>query len=329
MRVSVVIPTYNRAALLATTIPALMAQRIEPWFSYEVILVCNGATDNTSPVLQAGRLRYFYIPPTGGPSAPRNVGIRAATGEVILILDDDVLPDPDLVLHHAAFHRQYPQPHFAALGELYIPEDLLKDPMAVFHSLIPFDEVRHLERLEYFHFWTCNVSVKRDFMLERGMFDETFLGYEDVLCGHQLKSAGMELRFHPAARGQHLHQGKREGVPAKGRFYGKWLYAFLQYVPDRAAKKRYGVLSRDLSLPVLLKRCLNRGAFHLIDNPVGRTVLKLLGAESKRRSRVTDFYLYLVFRRNILVGYREAKAAAALRSVAISADASWVDRGEA
>ncbi len=333
MRVSVVIPTYNRAALLEATIPALMSQRTEPWFDYEVIFVCNGAMDRSQSVLQqaeaahSGKLRQFYIQPTGGPSAPRNVGIRAATGDVVIIMDDDVLPDSDMVLHHAAFHRAHPEPAFAALGELYVPEEFLRDPMAVFHSF-PYDEVRTLGRLRYLHFWTCNVSFKRQFMLDHGMFDESFLYYEDVLCGHKLEAAGMELRFVPAARGQHLHQLKPSGVAAKGTFTGKWLYAFLDRVPDPVAKVRFGVLSRDLPPAVFVRRCLNRVGFSMIDNPLGLGLLKALGAQSERRSRVTDLYHYIVFRRNMLSAYREAGRAAKRPRPAARADASWVDRGE-
>src|SRR3990167_1970243 len=176
MRISVVIQTFNRSSLLARTIPALANQQTRTGIAYEVIFVSNGSSDNNHSHLKEAvacypdRCRYFYIDPTGGPSAPRNVGIRAATGDVVIILDDDVLPDPDLVLRHAEFHLAHPEPHHAALGEVYVPPDLLDEPMSLFHSF-PYDEVRNLDRLSYLHFWTCNVSVKRQFMPEAGMFD--------------------------------------------------------------------------------------------------------------------------------------------------------------
>jgi GT2 family glycosyltransferase len=250
--------------------------------------------------------RYHYIAPTGGPSAPRNVGIRHAKGDVVLIIDDDVLPDPDLLAAHAAFHRAHPAPQHAALGEVYVPERLLADPMSLFH-LFPYDQVRHLERLSFLHFWTCNVSVKRAFMLEHGMFDETFLYYEDVLCAHRLAAAGMHLHFLPAARGQHLHQLKPSGVPAKGRFTGRWLYAFLRRLPERAVKVRYGILSPDIGYLLFLKRLVHRAAFRAVDNPLTHAALRALGATNGRRSRASDLYYYLMFRRHMLAGYAEAK----------------------
>jgi len=325
MDVSIVIPTYNRARLLRSTIPALSNQRTTG-FQYEVIFVSNGSSDDTESVLKEaatefdGKIRYYVIAPTGGPSAPRNVGIRAATGDIVIILDDDVMPDPDLVLQHVEFHRAHPEPHRAAIGEVYVPARLMDDPMSLFHTF-PYDEVRRLPRLSYLHFWTCNVSFKRSFMLEKGMFDEKFLYFEDVVCAYKLAAGGMELSFAPAARGEHLHQLKPEGVPAKGLFTGLWLYAFLEKVPDLQAKLRFGVLSADLPAPVLVRRVLSRAAFRLIDNPLTFAALRWMGATGGKRSRITDLYYRLIFRQNLLAGYAKAKSEA-------RAGAGWVDRGE-
>ena len=334
MRVSVVIPTFNRASLLGRTIPALVNQQTRD-FTYEVIFASNGSSDNSDALLKDAaarypdKIRYFYIAPTGGPAAPRNVGIRAATGEVVIILDDDVLPDADLVLRHAEFHMQYPEAHHAAIGEAYVHPHMLEDPLSVFHAF-PYDEVRKLDRLSYLHFWTCNVSVKRQFMLEAGMFDESFLGYEDMLCGHRLASHGMHLHFLPAARGQHLHLLKAAGVPAKGIWYGRGLYALVERIPERAVKERFGILSTDLGAVTLSKRLLNRLAFRIIDNPVTLACLKLLGATGPKRSRFSDFYYFLIFRRNLLAGYYRAKreARGSRGTSAKQAASEWLDRGE-
>src|SRR5512137_1798125 len=98
MDISVVIPTHNRAGLLPQTIPALMNQQTNG-YSYEVIFVSDGSIDSSDGMLKEAaalhpeKMRYIYIPATGGPSTPRNVGVRAAKGNAVVILDDDVLPD--------------------------------------------------------------------------------------------------------------------------------------------------------------------------------------------------------------------------------------------
>jgi len=333
MRISVVIPTFNRSRLLSRTIPALMDQQTDG-FSYEVIFISNGSSDDSAAVLSEaaarypGKLRYFYIDPTGGPSAPRNHGIRAATGSVVIILDDDVLPENDLVLRHAEFHRQHPEPQYAALGRVYVPDSLLDDPMSSFHTF-PYHQVEQLDRLSFLYFWTCNVSLKREFMLDAGMFDEIFLYYEDMICGHRLASRGMELRFVSEARGQHLHQLKPSDLPAKARFLGRWLVPFVERVPDRAVKERFGILSTDIGWQLLMKRLLRRAAFRIVDNPVTRGFLRLMGATNGKRSRVSDSFYLLIFRRNLLAGYhqalRERRAGASIHQK--QASSQWAEKG--
>ncbi len=314
MHLSVVIPTFNRERLLPRTIPALMNQEGEG-FTYEVVFVINGSTDASESILSEavsryeGRLRFFRLPPTGGPSAPRNKGIREANGEVVIILDDDVIPDRGLVAAHARYHRSHAAEHEAAVGELYVPEELRGDPMTIFHEF-PYHEFRGKETLAYYYFWTCNVSIKRSFMLKHGMFDEEFLGYEDMICGHQLHRAGMVLRFCPEARGQHLHQLKAAGVAAKGFWYGRWLYALIQKLPEREMLIRFGILSPKIGWGLLAKRLVMRAAFQIVNTPLTRASLRLAGAEGGKRTRISDFYYFLVFRGNMLSGYAEAKRAA-------------------
>lgn len=312
MDVSVVIPTYNREKLLVKTLPKLAAQEAGD-FSYEVVFVINGSTDGSEAVLKdaaerwPGRIRYFYIKGSGSPAAPRNVGIRAATGNVVIIIDDDVLPDPGLVFHHASFHKLNPEPHFAAVGELKVPEDVLDDPVSFFHEFINYDTLRGKEKLEFLDFWTCNVSVKRQFMLDYGMFDESLLYFEDGLCGYRLASHGMQLHFVPNASGLHLHQMKLADVPAKGRIIGRSLYEFEKRVPERQVRERYGILSSDLPAKAYVKRVFNRVVLYSLSNPVFMAALKAITAASQKRNRVTDLYYYLVLRRNTLAAYAEAR----------------------
>jgi len=310
LQVSIVIPTFNRAELLPRTLKPLAEQRTSGC-NYEVIFVSNGSSDHSDQLIEQavrdypGRFRYFWIEPTGGPSAPRNFGIRKALGHVI-ILDDDVIPDPDLVQRHWQYHQRHPEREATALGEVYVPEELRQDPMSLFHSF-PYDEARAKAELDYLFFWTCNVSVKREFMLECGMFPEDMLYYEDMMCGHRLFVHGMKLRLLPEARGQHIHKLKPAGVPNKGLFTGRWLFTFARRLPERAVKERFGIFSSEVPWRIFVYRLLNRWAFRITDNPLTMATLRVLGAERSARNRITDLYYYLIFRRNMLTGYYAAK----------------------
>jgi glycosyltransferase involved in cell wall biosynthesis len=85
--ISVIIPTYNRAALLPRAVESVLAQED---VSLELIVVDDGSTDNTGSVLQnlSHSIRYVRIP-HAGVSAARNRGIREAVANWIAFLDSD------------------------------------------------------------------------------------------------------------------------------------------------------------------------------------------------------------------------------------------------
>lgn len=93
-KVSVVIPTYNRAAKVQSTIDSVLAQTVT---NLEVIVVDDGSSDDTEKVLgeiYADRIRY-YGQTNQGVSMARNKGIAEARGEWIAFLDSDDLWEPE------------------------------------------------------------------------------------------------------------------------------------------------------------------------------------------------------------------------------------------
>ena len=85
--VSVIIPTYNRARYLPTALDSIIAQTVKP---LEIIVVDDGSTDDTEQVVAFYHDSVSYIrQENAGPSAARNLGIRAARGSIIAFLDSD------------------------------------------------------------------------------------------------------------------------------------------------------------------------------------------------------------------------------------------------
>ncbi|HEX5431353.1 MAG TPA: glycosyltransferase [Bryobacteraceae bacterium] len=95
MRITAVIPTYNRALLLRRAVESVLAQTYPV---SEVIVVDDGSTDNTREVVESfgGRIQYVYQE-NAGPSAARNNGIRRASGDWIAFLDSDDCWLPDKI----------------------------------------------------------------------------------------------------------------------------------------------------------------------------------------------------------------------------------------
>lgn len=86
--VSVIIPTYNRYALLHEAVESVFAQTTE---DYELIVVDDGSTDGTPILAARAGLRYHRITHSGRPGLVRNRGVHLARGEWVAFLDSDDL----------------------------------------------------------------------------------------------------------------------------------------------------------------------------------------------------------------------------------------------
>jgi glycosyltransferase involved in cell wall biosynthesis len=118
VKISLIIPTYNRPAALAETLDMALCQDCA---DYEVIVV-----DQSREIPRAitermdaakGRARYLRTSPPNLPGA-RNVGVRAAKGELVVFIDDDVRIGKDYLRAHA---RYYDDPQVGAVMGLTVP----------------------------------------------------------------------------------------------------------------------------------------------------------------------------------------------------------------
>lgn len=92
--ISVVIPTYNRAALVKRAIESVLAQS---YSRLEIIVVDDASSDDTADVINTmrdGRIRYLPQQENAGASVSRNIGVQAATGEYVAYLDSDDTWEP-------------------------------------------------------------------------------------------------------------------------------------------------------------------------------------------------------------------------------------------
>jgi glucosyl-dolichyl phosphate glucuronosyltransferase len=127
--ISVVLSTYNRAAMLPAALEALLTQRTT--VAYEVILVDNNSTDGTREVAaryvtgHPGRVRYVFERQQGL-SYGRNTGIAAARGAVIAFTDDDVEVAPDWVERLARAFESHPD--VAYVGGRVLPQWTVQPP---------------------------------------------------------------------------------------------------------------------------------------------------------------------------------------------------------
>ncbi len=212
-RVTVVIPTFNRREVLTKAIRAHLVQSALSEIK-EILVIDDGSTDGTevrvcglatgSPV----PIRYWQHS-NRGPAAARNVGIREATGEIILFSDDDIIPAPGLLAEHLRWHDQHPDIWAAVLGYVTWSPEVRPTPFMKWCGLDgPLFAYAHFfgrAELDFRYFYTCNLSLKTEFLRRTGIFDEDFrrAAFEDAELGYRLQKNGLQLLYNPDAVGYH------------------------------------------------------------------------------------------------------------------------------
>lgn len=90
MKISIIIPTFNRAHYICDSIDSVISQNYGN-HSYEILVIDDGSTDNTSEVLKKykNKIKYIKLPHSGKPAVARNHGISIAEGELIAFQDSD------------------------------------------------------------------------------------------------------------------------------------------------------------------------------------------------------------------------------------------------
>lgn len=197
VKASVVIPTYNRKAILEKTLRAITDQSV-PADDYEVIVVDDGSTDGTGQMVQDlypnGNVRYAYQK-NSGRSRARNHGINLAQGEIVIFIDSDIVVTPGFIAAHLAGHAENPR---AIVNGFVINTSNFDDPTSE-----PLKLTDHSRA----SFATGNSSVRKKFLLEAGLFDEEFnqYGWEDLELGHRLLALGLTKVKASEAVGYHFN----------------------------------------------------------------------------------------------------------------------------
>lgn len=109
MKISVVVPTFNRAYIIREALESVLAQTYR---DCEILVVDDGSTDDTSKIIQSfrsERIRYIRHEQNRGCSAAYNTGVRAATGDVIAFLDSDDMWKPENLDRQVSFLVRHPE----------------------------------------------------------------------------------------------------------------------------------------------------------------------------------------------------------------------------
>ncbi|RKK02236.1 glycosyltransferase [Pseudoroseomonas wenyumeiae] len=181
--ISVVVPTYNRAALLPATLDAILSQTLRP---LEVIIVDDGSTDDTAAVLAryGRRLRVLRVP-NGGDLKARNAGLAEATGDLVAFCDSDDLWKPGFLAAMLRMWQVEPALRVAFSDFVIIRDDVWQEdrkfadaPPGFWDGLRPlgasmsvFDQPIVERLLDFQPFFPSCMVADRRFLLEVGGWD--------------------------------------------------------------------------------------------------------------------------------------------------------------
>lgn len=207
IQVTIIIPTYNRAALLPKTINSVLNQTYN---DFELLILDDASTDDTkeiiAPFLKDKRIRFITHHQNIGIAANRNYGITHARGAYIAMLDsDDVWLDQNKLAEQVKFLDK--NPACAIIGTWMIQ---INEQDQILRKIKFVEEDNGIRRSLLYrnHIAQSSVLFRKDAALEAGGYDETLVTMEDhdlwLKIGAKHKLAVLPIY----ALGYRVHQNK-------------------------------------------------------------------------------------------------------------------------
>jgi GT2 family glycosyltransferase len=205
--VSVVIPAYNAAGVVADCLNSVLEQSYK---DFEIILVNDGSPDTEAleSALTPFESRVNYLKqPNRGPSGARNAGILQARGEYVAFLDSDDTWFPDHLAEQMAMLLNDP-----SIDLVYADSVLVMDGVRVGHAfgLEPQHPPVTFERLltEECTVGTSSTVALRQALIDGGLFDESFRCCEDFDLWIRIAFSGARMDYHSGLHVRHNLSGE-------------------------------------------------------------------------------------------------------------------------
>jgi cellulose synthase/poly-beta-1,6-N-acetylglucosamine synthase-like glycosyltransferase len=219
---SVIVPVYNGADTIAACLESLVNQAY-PSDAYEIIVVENGSTDETTQIVQAEAGPYpvrLLHSAQRGPAAARNLGLATSEADIVAFTDADCTPAADWL---AELVKPYADPEIGGVGGQILACDHAGRTMVEMFleqhpPLVNFVSGEH-EFLP--HLYTANGSYRRSLLEEIGGFNPRLITAQDVDVAWRVQlQTGARLCYAPRAIVYHRHRATRAGLARQYRRYG-------------------------------------------------------------------------------------------------------------
>ena len=206
--VSVLLLTKNGSPELERLLPALYSQEEVP--SFEVVAIDSGSIDHTISLLHQYPVRLVQIPPHAFHHArTRNLAASLATGDILVLLSQDAIPENNRWLHNllanfddpgvgAVYGRQIPKPdsfheRHETFDSIYGPSRIVKDP-----------NQPNCVGYRFFLFSDANAAIRRS-VWQATPFPEQLKVFEDIGIAKRILDSGWKIIYEPEATVVHSH----------------------------------------------------------------------------------------------------------------------------
>lgn len=197
--VSIIIPTFNRAHLIAETLDSILAQTYGNW---ECLVVDDGSTDDTEALVNqyaARDPRFSYhrrsTPFSKGANGARNFGFSVSKGDFVKWFDSDDVMHPDLIAHQIAVLEQKQELAFCACRALIFTDKPT-------NAQEPFDPIETGETDALYRFVIGRLFFltpvplwRRAFLNDKLLFDETLHNAHETDFNFRMLAAGARFHF--------------------------------------------------------------------------------------------------------------------------------------
>ena len=307
-RLSVVIPTLNRADMLSRVIDRIQQQSVSR-DNYEVLVIDNNSSDHTQTVLNQKAATYSNLRSfkqlKRGAAPTRNVGIREAVGDFVLFIDDDILAEPELLESHLKYHHTHV--NASIVGTVFSRWESSSDPFIRYlrdRGIFNPYNITCNRPMDFSYYHTGNVSTSRKLLQDVGGFNEEFhvYGMEDIELGYRLEKRGCRMVPGVLAKASH------EYFPTYGQFVercrqaGFSLGKLVELHPE--LRSRFTESGRR----VRLLKHLHPG-YRVLRSAFSPLFEGLIGWEKRRGTgkvnSALDQHYYWAIRYHFFLGYRE------------------------
>jgi cellulose synthase/poly-beta-1,6-N-acetylglucosamine synthase-like glycosyltransferase len=238
--ISVIVPVRNEEAFIGDTLEQVLNQHYDPG-RFEVLVADGGSTDETRAVVEAMRREYPNLRLLDNParwsSAGRNAAVRAARGELLLLIDGHCEVDNPRYLAELA-------DAFARSGADSVgrPQPLDVRGATRLQRAVALARSSRLGHHPASHIWSDRegfvppqsvaVAYRRTVFERVGLFDESFDACEDVELNHRVARAGMRCFFTPRVRVRYHPRDTLGGLFRQMVRYGRGRMRLLRKHPD-------------------------------------------------------------------------------------------------